>query len=721
MTKKYLMNVTAIAAVVLLTTGCNHDAWNQTPPNEAEQKGNEYAANFKNLVLGGNAPDASQTWSTAANSQMTVSVNLDAGVTYRVFIFSANPVIDASAAYLAKANIASGSQQTLKYALPADVQTLFVAYLDQKDNMFAIPVDASQQTVTLGTSGAAASRASRVSRRAVSVTTLTRPTVSQYKTGAVALTDDNAATVAGPLETGKKMIIEKGTKLTAILANVKQTNGGSVYVEGEWEISGDQRFAAGTHLIIADGGKVTVKEGGNLINNNDNNQQDILPGLFYVMPGGTLTGDGYATLCNAVGNDMCYNGGTISIKQFNLNGSRFYNDEGAHLLCTYLQNGDGNAVVINHGEVHVKYASDAQGNAMAYCRNLAIENACQFTVDYQLTISNVLDSKIADGGYLSVGALKMDGGNGHQLLMGENAVIEIGQVAANKSSFQGVTTAFGEMMIGNFGIVGPTSDNQNRAFIKCEKIQNAYYTTTSDKIQNKMTLIVADKSNSGWLENPDYGMFVNGAMFGTTANYTIDTSECTAGIQQEEETANDPEPSWCYFAFEDLGSTGDIDFNDVVVRVSSADENGDCKVELCAVGGTLNSTVYCSGDKIGNEVHSYSGWEFGTNTKTATCTKAFQEIGTVRLSNYGVTAPCDLPMAIQVQSEKGQIYTVSRPAAGAYPFCITVNGNDAGKWFWPREYVNIGDAYLTFAKWGTNRTTASDWYKSPVTSNVVTY
>ena len=206
-----------------------------------------------------------------------------------------------------------------------------------------------------------------------------------------------------------------------------------------------------------------------------------------------------------------------------------------------------------------------------------------------------------------------------------------------------------------------------------------------------------------------------------TAKDKLEASDCSKGTTGPEKDEGTQEPSWCYFAFEDLGSTGDIDFNDVVVRVSSADENGDCKVELCAVGGTLNSTVYCSGDKIGNEVHSYSGWEFGTNTKTATCTKAFQEIGTVRLSNYGVTAPCDLPMAIQVQSEKGQIYTVSRPAAGAYPFCITVNGNDAGKWFWPREYVNIGDAYLTFAKWGTNRTTASDWYKSPVTSKVVTY
>jgi len=706
MKKVYLMKGMAVMALGLAIASCSKDVFD---PNALQAENEEaFNNNFQTNVLNGQEIDENQTWSTAVQSSVNISVNLDADVNYSVYVYIDNPVINKDAAYIGSAVIKSGQTQTINFARPADVETLFAAYMDPKGNLFAVPFSASDAKVTFGVTKGA----SNVARRAgatVSVTTIETPDVSSYKTGAVALTDANAETVAGPLETGKKMIIEKGTKLTAILANVKQTNGGSVYVEGEWEISGDQRFAAGTHLIIANGGKVTVTASGNLLSNNDNNNQNINPGLLYVMAGGKLTGDGNTNLCNAAGNDMCYIGGTVDIKEFNMNGSKVYVDEGGKLLSTYLQNGDGKAVVINHGEVHVKYASDATDDNKAYARNLAIENACQFTVDYQLTLSNWVDSKIADNGYLSVGALKLDGGNGGQLYMGENAVIEIGQVASNKANFKGTTTDFGEILIGNFNVVGPTSSNQNRAFIKCEKVNNAY----GYGLTNKITLIVKEIGNFAWMEQY---FFTNGAMFGTTANYTIDASECTAGIDQEDKTGGDPTPSYVYYAFEDLGTTDDFDFNDVVLRVSARNAQGKCTVDLMAAGGTMSTVVKYNGTQIGSEVHNAFSTESVKTMVNTNATNGLDNQGPANLSTIDVAADADLtnlPLSITCQSGSS-VFNISREGSaqnkGQAPLVIVVSGDSSGKWYWPKERVNISTAYSKFGAWGANATSNASWY-----------
>lgn len=717
MKKVYLMKGMAAMTLGLVVAGCNKaDIFNAYADQEVKEQ--EFTENFQNNVMGGKTIDPNQNWSTAVQSNVTVSVNLDNGVDYTVYVFTANPILDKSAAYIGTAVVTSGQTKTISIARPADVETLYVAYMDTKGNMFATPVSASDANVTLGTAKAASNVARRAGEATVTITTIPTPDVAEYKADAVALTDVNAKEVAGPNELGKKMIIEKGTKLTAILDNVKQTYGGTVYVEGEWEISGDQRFGAGTRLIIADGGKVTVTSAGSLTSNDDDKNKDIVPGLFYVMNGGKLTGDGSVKLCNAAGDDMCFIGGTVDVQQYNINGSKTYVAEGGHLLCEYLQNGEGQAVVINHGEVHVKYASDNwSGDGKGYCRNLAIENACQFIVDYQLTLSNWVDSKIADGGYLSVGALKLDGGNGKQLYMGENAVIEIGQVEANKAGFSGETTGFGQIMIGNFGIVGPSTDNQNRAFIKYVTKQNFYWDGSKEdvKLRNKLTLIPTGEKAEYWVgtEQDDWRLMVNGAQFGTTANYTIDTSECTAGIKQESNTGGTPKPNYIYYAFEDLGTTDDFDFNDVVIRVSTPNANGVATVELMAAGGTLPTVVTYGEKNLGSEVHQTFGVEVATMVNTGAEKKEFKTLGTIE----GLSADTDmtkLPFGITVTGNGGQVTRVVNSVEnnGKAPLMIVVSGDENGKWFWATERTNITAAYAQFGEWGANAGTNTDWYKN---------
>ena len=72
--------------------------------------------------------------------------------------------------------------------------------------------------------------------------------------------------------------------------------------------------------------------------------------------------------------------------------------------------------------------------------------------------------------------------------------------------------------------------------------------------------------------------------------FNIPESNCTPGY-----SGGDPEQEppilYYYYAHEDLGSIGDFDFNDVVLRVSAPAIDGTGEIQLCAAGGTMPTTV----------------------------------------------------------------------------------------------------------------------------------
>jgi hypothetical protein len=178
------------------------------------------------------------------------------------------------------------------------------------------------------------------------------------------------------------------------------------------------------------------------------------------------------------------------------------------------------------------------------------------------------------------------------------------------------------------------------------------------------------------------------------------------------------EPNWIYYAFEDLGSTKDFDFNDVVIRVSTPDENGNSKVELCATGGELKAYVLYNNAKFSNqEVHQLLG--VATNWKEGNTygkTKDFVEIGTLQ----NITADTDLttlPFGIEVEKNDGTSKRVTAAVGESdkTPLFVVVNGDEEGKWFWPYELVNIAVAYPEFGAWGADMQENTDWYKHPAT------
>ena len=163
-----------------------------------------------------------------------------------------------------------------------------------------------------------------------------------------------------------------------------------------------------------------------------------------------------------------------------------------------------------------------------------------------------------------------------------------------------------------------------------------------------------------------------------------------------------------------------------MVRISTPDENGVASVELCAVGGTLETYVYNGKEQLGDEVHAEFGLTYGTygvddkgNTNKDEIVTPFKKIGEVTVAE-GETVD-DLNINIHVTRNDGYEAIVTLPTPGETPFAVRVNGDEKGKWFWPKECKNISDAYLEFGEWGADREANADWYKHPVTNLVVNW
>ena len=209
----------------------------------------------------------------------------------------------------------------------------------------------------------------------------------------------------------------------------------------------------------------------------------------------------------------------------------------------------------------------------------------------------------------------------------------------------------------------------------------------------------------------DNAKMVNSQNGATDIN--IPKSECSPGYGTVTPPTPVPEDPamWYYYAFEDLGSIGDFDFNDVVLRVSAPSIEGKGEIQLCAAGGTLETTIYLGNEPLGKdgkyEVHELFGVSTATMVNTYNRTaKPYVTIGT-----YSGCNPALLELFVQVD-DKGRSYTISPTTynSGETPLSITVSGSTkTGQWIWPYERQRIDRAYPDFSKWVADKNYNIDW------------
>lgn len=177
--------------------------------------------------------------------------------------------------------------------------------------------------------------------------------------------------------------------------------------------------------------------------------------------------------------------------------------------------------------------------------------------------------------------------------------------------------------------------------------------------------------------------------------------------------------SWT-IACEDLGSTDDYDFNDVVFSVTHVAGSTEATVQPLAAGGTLGVHILLNGVAIGDEVHSWIG------TNGAQAPDGFEypmlntqgegsagEPLTVPVSGdftIGITPDADNMggFSIAVDTKEGRTRIVDNPGLGEAPQMICIPGG----WEWSYERQNILEAYPEFGQWGENYRN-SEWYNYP--------
>ncbi len=180
-------------------------------------------------------------------------------------------------------------------------------------------------------------------------------------------------------------------------------------------------------------------------------------------------------------------------------------------------------------------------------------------------------------------------------------------------------------------------------------------------------------------------------------------------------------------AYEDMGTVGDFDFNDVVLKVNYTSGTGTAYVTLCAAGGTLSvkvkytdnnsSTQYIKwGESQKEEIHDAFGYSSSSMINTTAGGLTVESINqTINVpADFSIKGIGDNPakLTIEVTKDDGvtEIGIPDGTDKGGAPQCICISGN----WEWPTERTHIDVAYPGFGKWGAGYTTYLNWWSEGV-------
>lgn len=793
MKKACLMKGMAAMAFGLVVAGCSKDViFSQ------EEMTEEFGSNFEANILNGKEVDANQTWSTASSVPVQVTVDLDYGEEYTVYFYTNTPLLDEDATYVGCGTVKSGETTTVNVTLPNGAMTLYAALYDKDLHAICKPFVMEGADSKVEFSNKETTLASQVAHRAAStgnrwsVTPQNMPDLTAYTTGTTPISaENNHDRNPQPIS---KYLIPANTEWSENIPLIQSGAGKSVYVEGTMRLSANQSVNGACAIVVGNGGKIIIPEGIKL----ETNDNGTTAGMIYVMPGGSIEGDGEMIFANGT-TGYSYNAGSITVKKINNNGGTLYNAGTigkATNTTTALEGPSGTldnpSLFVNLGQA---YFTQVDGAGMA------IHNACNMYVAGTLTIGK--SSRMDNGSYIECGTLELHNGSsagGVVLYMGNAAYMN----------------CKGDVSVNNFGVWGPTSNNGgtiNNAIFKINgcsycnynsgdatqflldrveliipqdypKGVDAGYNGNNDNIlygigyiYNSAPTYAAKNLFYGWFNGfagrtidgdnyeyvmiHDWGFDKDGnwypaayepdwkrdvpltsfaddsratCSYGTSPSYTVtkdETENCGVDIKKGSNPL--PQPNYYYYAFEDLGTTNDIDFNDVVIRVSTPDANGKSDVYLMAAGGTMpTSVIYGTGENprvLCKEVHSALGV---ASVKTMVNTgsddgedKPIVKIGVIE-NLSSTTDMANLPFGI-IASGNGGTVRVQRSIQnyGKVPLMIVVSGytsgSNAGKWFWPTERTNISTAYTQFGAWGANVQSNPTWYLNYTDGTVYTW
>lgn len=247
-------------------------------------------------------------------------------------------------------------------------------------------------------------------------------------------------------------------------------------------------------------------------------------------------------------------------------------------------------------------------------------------------------------------------------------------------------------------------------YVRPNGSQNVIYYSNKALNSGRIHSAVLSRENGtpeyiGLEDNPnEAGRDCNDIVF-----YIPDSENGTPPEVVDPEKPDKPAPpaTWIV-ACEDLGSTGDYDFNDVVFGVSYVSGTKEATVTPYAAGGTLAATIYCGAKSVG-EIHDLLGL---SSTKTMINTYKRETEGKPVSVPVGSDFSMSSSMGTFSLVIEGNDEKITSPGTGKAPQMICV----PGEWAWPTERTNITAAYPGFGEWGANYNSSKDWWQSPTGS-----
>ena len=172
------------------------------------------------------------------------------------------------------------------------------------------------------------------------------------------------------------------------------------------------------------------------------------------------------------------------------------------------------------------------------------------------------------------------------------------------------------------------------------------------------------------------------------------------------------QPQKWLIAVEDLGTTDDYDFNDIVIEVTQISKNkgkSDVNITMLAAGGTLEAKLMRDGSQVGPEVHQwFEGVAEGTYPmiNTAADMTSLKRGSTVKFNNvenftmaaFTEVTPAEMGgfyVIVNGHKENTVPVKIESPERGDVPQIICV----PELWMWPTERTEMDLAYNKFSQY----------------------
>ena len=443
-----------------------------------------------------------------------------------------------------------------------------------------------------------------------------------------------------------------------------------------------------------------------------------------------------------------------------------------------------NAIIYNEGTVNGTNITSAPGDnnpsffynygTLTLSGNFQLNSCANFYNEGTVTVAGVSEctqgnSKIwwINKGHYTTSQFKIQAWNGTyynycQLLIENNAYLHDGQFNLMAGSYMEAATAdinnFQVNMGGNAGFNikgdnywGAQGDGTYQGFKASGENNYVRLGGTTTVAAHKYSLVAEGKVFIGIKELNDLGK--DNIWYGpdvefrentkvvefSSLNPSYNTTNCGASWTSNPPISTTPteNQTWTY-AFEDNTTKCDFDMNDVVIQVKENSSNSNkIDITLVAAGCEYDNYVYLGSTRI--------SWANGSEVHAALGASSRVMVNTGRgVDQEAVTVTIDKPSAnFDFQNADFKI----RPfKIGANPddlsqsvsndfIGIVKEGNPSGlaqaplgiaipdKWKWPKERVNITNAYEGFISWGkqtdlTLKAEAGGWYQSPTSGTV---